>query len=327
MNKTKVALIGSIVGLLIIVCVGVGVVVAGDSQANNVSSDVEQSSEIATKAAMPSSFWALVCGNDTRLGTVEIEKEEYKDGNARADTILLVHVDTDTKKIALVSVPRDTATTINGQTVKINEAYRIGGMSMLIDEVEKLTGVKASYYMNVNFVQYEKLIEGLGGHDGNVPIDMSLQDIVGGSTIELKSGEQHLNGAQSLVLARTRKLYADDLDACRQIQNRQILQRVITKLTSNPDLIDTVVDLAIANSDTNFDADSLKEVAKTLASASSDITFTSGTGPYKGGAVAEAGNLWLATRDEQTWKSTIEVALAGGDMNSVYADPVVAAKK
>ena len=326
MNTTKKVLIGAIVALVLVVGVGAAVVMANQPKAETTTTAKQETTTTTTTSSMPDSFWVLIAGNDTRTGTVEITKDEYKDGNARTDTIMLVHVDQTTKKIALVSVPRDTATTINGNTVKINESYRIGGMTMVVDEVQKLTGVKADYYMNVNFVQYQTLIDGLGGHDANVPINMSLQDIVGGSTISLSSGEQSLNGAQSLVLARSRKQYADDLDACRQIQNRQIIQRVITKLANTPALIDTVVDLAIANSDTNFKADELKQVAKLFAKDASAMTFTSGTGPYKGGIVASAGNLWLATRDEETWKKTIEVALAGGDMNTVYADPTVSAK-
>lgn len=323
--KSRKALIGALLGLFIVIVAGVAIIMTNQPKTEEPNVEAETKVE-ASISNMPNSFWVLVAGNDTRTGTVEIDKEEYKDGNARTDTMILVHVDQTTKKIALVSVPRDTAATINGNTVKINESYRIGGMSMVVDEVQKLTGVRADYYINVNFVQYEKLVEGLGGHDANVPIDLSLQDIVGGSTIDLKAGEQSLNGAQSLVLARSRKQYAEDLDACRQIQNRQILQRIITKLANNSVLIDVVIDLAIANSDTNLTADGLKQVAKALAADPSHISFTSGTGPYKGGTVAEAGNLWLATRDEETWKKTIEVALAGGDMNSVYADPVVAAK-
>ncbi len=327
LSKQHKILIGSLIGLLLIICAGTAVIMTSQNNKSELVETPPQSVDIEPKSNAITSFWALVVGNDTRQGTVEISNEEYSDGNARADTIMLVHVDLDTKKIAIVSVPRDTATTINGQTVKINEAYRVGAMNMLIDEVEKLTGVRASYYMNVNFVQYEKLIDALGGVDANVPINMTLQDIVGGFEIDLTAGEQHLDGAQSLVLARSRKQYADDLDACRQIQDRQILQRVITKLISDSTLADTVVDLALANCDTNFSSDELKEIANKLADDPSSVTFTSGTGPYKGAIVSEAGNLWLATRDEETWRKTIEVALSGGDLNSVYAEPVVAAAK
>ena len=324
MDNSKEVLIGAIIALVIVLVGGVAFVLA--NQNSGEEELVVETEEPQTTSSMPDKFWVLVCGNDTRLGTVEKDNEGYKDGNARTDTMMLVHVDQTTHRIALVTVPRDTKTTINGETKKINDAYTIGGMTLAVDQVAELTGVRADYYMNVTFVQFEKLIEGLGGVNANVPINMSLQDIVGGSQISLNAGEQDLNGAQSLVLARSRKQYADDLDACRQIQDRQIVQKVITKLANTPALIDTVVELAIANSDTNIAADDLKEVAHNFADSASELSFTSGTGPYKGGLDASAGNLWYAVRDEATWRETIKVALEHGDMNLVYGEPKVSAK-
>lgn len=98
----------------------------------------------------------------------------------RSDTIMLARIDPTTYQITLVTVPRDTTVDIDGYANKINEVYRISGIEALAKEVESLTGVKIKYYFDTGFVEFENFINALGGITANVPIDMHLQDIVGG---------------------------------------------------------------------------------------------------------------------------------------------------
>lgn len=271
-------------------------------------------------------FYVLVVGNDTRIGTTEINKPQYADGNARSDVMMLLRVDPKKYQVSIVTVPRDTATTINGQTVKINEGYAQGGMNGAVEQVESLTGVDIKYYFNMTFVQFEDFITNMNGVTADVPIDMSLVDIVHGGKVSLSKGDnQELNNEEALVLARQRKQYADDLDACRQIQDRQIVQSLIEKVASRPsDEASTYANILTAGCETNMSADELTQYLGMFMDNASSLSFQSGTGPYKGGIDA-ATQLWLAPRDEETWAKVIATVEAGGDPTTVVALPKVAA--
>ena len=249
------------------------------------------------------------------------------EGNARSDTMMLVYVNPATYQIGIVTVPRDTASTNSaGQTVKINDAYQQGGIEGCQQAVTALTGVTPKYYFDMTFVQFEDFVNNMDGVSANVPIAMSLVDIVGGETISLDKGDQPLNGAQALVLARVRKQYKNDQDACRQIQDRQIVQSLLAKVSQQPsDMASTYANILTAGSNTNISADELRQYAEIFMQHADAITFQSGTGPYDGAQDASADGLWLATRDEDTWKQVVSTVEAGGDPTTVVALPKIVA--
>ena len=237
---------------------------------------------------------------------------------------MLARIDPKTYSVALISVPRDTSTEYNGQKMKLNEVYHIAGIEALESEVAKLTGVTPKYYLDMDFVQFEKFVDQLGGVTANVPINMQLVDIVSGDNIALNAGTQELNGPEALVLARSRKQYANDLDACRQIQDRQLVQVGIQQVAADPVNAALHVQALVDNCDTDWNAADLVETVKVFAQNADKIEFTSGTGPYQGDIDPDI-NLWLAYRDEATWAQIIETVEAGGDPETIVASPRVAA--
>ena len=226
---------------------------------------LEVSDSVQTAKAETEPFYVMVVGNDSRTGTVEITKPEYSDGTGRSDVLMLVRVDPKTYKVSLISVPRDTCTEYNGQKMKLNEVYHVGGVKELEKEVAKLTGVTPKYYMDMDFVQFEKFVDQLGGVTANVPINMQLVDIVSGDKIALNAGTQELNGPEALVLARSRKQYANDLDACRQIQDRQLVQVGIEQVAADPLNAALHVQALIDNCDTDWATANLIETVKAFA--------------------------------------------------------------
>lgn len=275
--------------------------------------------------AQEAPFYVLVVGNDSRTGTTEITKEEYADGTGRSDTMMLARIDPKSFQVTLVSVPRDTETTLDGSVTKINEAYRQGGIEGAIEQVELLTGVKITYYLDMGFVEFENFVNELGGITTNVPIDMHLADIVSGPNIELSAGTQQLDGPQSLVLARMRKMYAGDIEACRQIQDRQIVEVAIDKVASDPAGAAAHIDALVDNVDTNWPIGELTTVVSSFTSNADKIKVLSGTGPYVGDFMEEHDGMWLVPRDEATWKKVMEVVDAGGDPATVVPLPEVQA--
>lgn len=285
---------------------------------------LEVSDSVQTAKAETEPFYVMIVGNDSRTGTVEITKPEYSDGTGRSDVLMLARIDPKTYSVALISVPRDTSTEYNGQKMKLNEVYHIAGIEALESEVAKLTGVTPKYYLDMDFVQFEKFVDQLGGMTANVPINMQLVDIVSGDNIALNAGTQELNGPEALVLARSRKQYANDLDACRQIQDRQLVQVGIQQVAADPVNAALHVQALVDNCDTDWNVADLVETVKVFAQNADKIEFTSGTGPYQGDIDPDI-NLWLAYRDEATWAQIIETVEAGGDPETIVASPRVAA--
>lgn len=270
-------------------------------------------------------FYVLIVGNDSRIGTTQITNENYADGTGRSDTMMLARIDPRTYQVTLVTIPRDTEASLNGSVVKINEIYRQGGMEAAVDEVESLTGVRVRYYLNMGFVEFENFVNEIGGITANVPIDMDLKDIVGGDKIELSAGTQELDGPQALVLARIRKLYAADIEACRQIQDRQIVEVGIKQVAADPANAAKHAQALLENVETNWSSDELLDMVTDFAANADKISFCSGTGPYIGDFMEEYDGLWLTPRDEAMWKKVMEVVDAGGDPTTVVPLPEVQA--
>lgn len=319
------------VGLLVVLALAAVVVLAGCSSSSSSSSassasassevlpvnDVQKTPEQTT---YDEPFYVLVVGNDTRLGTVDIVKPTWADGNARSDTCILVRIDPVNYKIALITVPRDTAAWVDDVKTKINYSYEAHGIEGILGQVEELTGVKCRYYLDMTFVQFENFVNELGGIFVDVPVNMSLQDIVGGDMVSLSAGEQKLDGIEALVFARMRKIFLTDQDAVRQINDRALVESGITYVAYNPSVAELAVDAVLANSDNNWNKEDLLMLVKRFCDHASEIEIVSGTGPYEGDNDAEAG-VWLAYRDEDTWREIIDTVENGGDPTDIVELP------
>ncbi|AFV02528.1 hypothetical protein UNSWDHB_875 [Dehalobacter sp. UNSWDHB] len=123
------------------------------------------------------------------------------------DTIIVASVDPDTKLISLLSIPRDTRVSLPGSNsyVKINSVVMYRGIPELMDEVTELTGILLDGYVVTNFDGFKSIIDTVDGIELDVEMDMYKEtgDEVDG-VIDLKAGEQHLNGTQALQYARFR---------------------------------------------------------------------------------------------------------------------------
>ena len=114
--------------------------------------------------------------------------------------------------INLLSIPRDSYVYIPevGYKDKINHAHAFGGPVSTIETVEELLEIPIDYYVKINFDAFIEIIDALGGIDMYVPITFTEQDsMTGAGAISLNEGYQHLNGEETLALARTRKIDND----------------------------------------------------------------------------------------------------------------------
>lgn len=273
-----------------------------------------------TEKPIDGPFYALLVGNDSRTGTVEIDQAAYSNGLGRSDTMMLARIDPDTYTIALVTVPRDTRTEIDGTVTKLNSAYEWYGIDGAKEQVELLTGVSVDFYFDVGFEDFQKLIDGLGGVPANVPVSISMQDIVSGDDVSISAGEQVLNGVQALVFARERHTYGDNQEAIRQSHDRDLVISAINKVLADPTMVDTAVSALISNADTDMSENQLKNLVSDFAQHADQVTIYEGTGPYSGDIDAET-QLWLTVRDEDTWAQVIAAVDAGEDPSAVLSSP------
>ena len=297
--------------------------VAGCQQQTEQKSDEEFAGE--TGDATPSidePFYMLLVGNDSRTGTVEEGQGDYANGLGRSDTTMLCRVDPITYTITLITIPRDTAIDLNGETTKFNYAYQAEGIEGTTEQVELLTGVNAYYYFDVGFEDFQNLVDALGGLTINVPIDMEMQDIVGGETVSLSAGEQNLNGAQALVAARERHSFGDEQEAKRQVQDRALVVAGIQKVAQDSSLVETAVSAMMQCADTNMTQDQLTKLVTNFAQNADKLTIYQATGPYTGAIDSESG-LWITVRDEATWQRIIQTTDAGEDPSGIVPIPSV----
>lgn len=149
-----------------------------------------------------------------------------KDG-LRTDVLMLTFINTKSKKIDIVSIPRDTYS--NGG--KINSAYAIGGEEETIAAVEKLTGVQIDDYVKFTVETFRDTIDALGGVRFTVAQDIFYEDPYQDLYIDLKEGRQHLNGKEAEGLVRFRGYPTADLG---RIAVQQEFIKELVKQKANP---------------------------------------------------------------------------------------------
>lgn len=128
-------------------------------------------------------------------------------GHGLSDTLVVMAMDTQTKDIRAISIPRDTRVEVPGHgTSKINAAHVYGGPQLTRQVVQDLLGVKIDYYVKTNISGLKKLVDHVGGVYIIVDRNMRYTDRRGGLHINLRASpeKQLLNGEQALGFVRFR---------------------------------------------------------------------------------------------------------------------------
>jgi polyisoprenyl-teichoic acid--peptidoglycan teichoic acid transferase len=175
------------------------------------------------------------------------------------DSMLVIRFDPQQKNLSVLSVPRDTRAEIEGHGMtKLNEANYYGGPALAAKSTSDLLGgVGIDRYIRINVQGVEKLIDALGGVDLYVPKDMKYQDDSQHLYINLKKGQQHLNGAESLQFLRFRQ---DNFGDIGRIQRQQLLLRSLKEQALKPETltkVPQVLNVIQSNIDTNLNVDEL----------------------------------------------------------------------
>ena len=186
----------------------------------------------AGKTISEKTFNIMLIGVDTRDSEFE----------GRSDSMILIHVNPETKKIITTSFLRDMYVNIPGYGGnRLNAACVFGGPELLFDTISDNFGIEIEDYVTLNFWLVIDILDDLGGVD----IEITAEEIeyMNGYMAEHNrilgkaegtdylsaedAGMRHLNGNQALSYARIRYIGTDFARTSRQ---RQIISICIDKL-------------------------------------------------------------------------------------------------
>lgn len=125
-------------------------------------------------------------------------------GATLTDSIMVGSYEIATKQLTLISIPRDLYVTVDGQGMKLNALYVVGGMELLKEKVEEITGITLQHQVLINYGALSGVVDALGGIDVTIASSDSRGIYDPMLDFTIGSGVQHLNGAQALQLARAR---------------------------------------------------------------------------------------------------------------------------
>ncbi len=208
---------------------------------------------------LPRNMNVLVMGLDTAYNkTNHVPLSE----SGHTDTMILVNVNTNSFKVNMLSIPRDTLVEIPGYGwQKINSAYFLGGPELARETVEKFLGVPVNYYVTMNPKGLINLIDLMGGINIYVDKDMYYVDNWGGLKIDLKQGWQKLNGEQATGFIRFRQEALGDVGRVQRQQ--EFLQTVLRKMATPAMIVKAPWVLSIAAENIKSDL-SLKDILYAL---------------------------------------------------------------
>lgn len=179
----------------------------------------------------------LLAGSDSRAdGAVQDGFNESE----RADSIMLVNVAPNGQTVAL-SIPRDTYAEIPGVGWdKINASYAYGGPQLLVETVEKLTGLTVDHFVQIGMGAVPDMVDAVGGVE--LCYDNDANDQYSGLT--WTAGCHTVDGTTALQFSRMR--YQDpEGDIGRTKRQRQVISKVISSAASPSTLLNPAKTLRV----------------------------------------------------------------------------------
>ena len=228
---------------------------------------------------------------NTRVSILVTGVDSYVTRGERLnDTMMVVTIDTATDKVAMVSVPRDTAGFpyywggTAPATMKLNSlvTYVTNGtvrspdepMTTLVKEVGYLIGIPVNYYATLDLASFVKLIDKVGGVDINNPsaINDTAYDWLDNSPygFSLSAGPHHLNGRLALAYVRSR--HGDNnSDWARASRQQEVLVALEHKIASPGNALDLpgIMQLAGTMIRTNYPASQVADMVALVGGVAS----------------------------------------------------------
>ena len=178
----------------------------------------------------------LIVGVDSR-------RNDYA---GRSDAMVVLTVNPLSQKVVMTSLLRDSYVDIPGHgQERLNEAYNLGGTSLLKKTIRQNYGIRIDAFMVVNFGDLIEFVDDIGGVEmtvtkKEVPVINKYtsdqnKEIYGRKdnpdALPVKGGTYRFNGMQALAYARVRYV---GLDFGRTERQRKVLSAAVKQLLSLP---------------------------------------------------------------------------------------------
>jgi LCP family protein required for cell wall assembly len=252
-----------------------------NNRLNTISALDPQSRDIVDPGGQYGDEDFLLVGMDSRAGAnANMGAGDTQDADGtRSDTVMLVNIPANRKRVVVVSFPRDLAITPmqceawNPETgkygplydkkagkygprmvyteTKLNSTFAFGGPKCLVKEIQKLSGLSINRFIAIDFVGFARMVEALGGVE--VCSTTPLQDYELGTVLE-HSGRQVIDGTTALNYVRARQVTTENNGDYGRIKRQQLfLSSLLRSLISEDTLLNlnklnNVVNMFIGNS-------------------------------------------------------------------------------
>lgn len=160
----------------------------------------------------------------------------------RADSMIFVSFDPETKEAHMISIPRDTyyheEGYDNGDQRKLNAAYGRGREKETIKAIEEiLCGVPIHHYVTLRYDGVQKIVDSLGGVEVEIPKKIG----------NVSPGKYNLDGQQAIKFLRYRYCYPDgdigrvkaQQDFIKSITKKLLITGIIKSAETIFDVIET----------------------------------------------------------------------------------------
>jgi LCP family protein required for cell wall assembly len=210
-----------------------------------------------------------------------VDSRGSDDVKCRADAVMIVSLDGNTKSIKLISLMRDTSVTIKGRDTndKLTHSYAYGGVGLLINTINENYGLDIQRFVMFDFNSSSNLIDLIGG----IYIDVQANEVkYANQSINeqneltdesvpflTQSGVQTLSGAQSVAWARIRHA---DSDFVRSSRQRAVATALVQKISGQNQLVQlSILEDSAGMFETNMTQSDLIRIGSTGVKYSDNI--------------------------------------------------------
>jgi LCP family protein required for cell wall assembly len=218
----------------------------------------------------------LIVGVDSRIGDNSAMGAGTTEdaAGARSDTVMLVNIPANRKRVVAVSFPRDLkiepqkCQAFNPETreygpiydedtqsygpdqvyteYKLNSAFAVGGPKCLVKVIQKMSGLHINRFMAVDFAGFSKMVDALGGVE--VCTTTPIEDYELGTVLPT-AGRQVIDGHTALNYVRARQVTTEGNGDYGRIKRQQLfLSSLLRSLISK----DTFFSLSKLNNVVNM---------------------------------------------------------------------------
>lgn len=192
--------------------------------------------------------------NIVNVALFGLDTRSLKSFEGNSDSIMILSLNTETKKVKVISVMRDSFVpiTYNGKKRygKINSAYAWGGPELAIKTLNTVFGLDISEYATVNFFGMADIIDAVGGIEAELTeaevtsntnvkaLNFCIKELCGKLKLNAEdyyiynSGVQKLNGVQAVAYSRIRyvaNIWGTNNDFGRTDRQRYVMEQLFNK--------------------------------------------------------------------------------------------------